>query len=75
LPTMTSNTSLVISESSKKAALSKFKSNLRGHNGIKSIIATFGTNDFKRLHLGIDRPTSNDPEVVAKYVLSNFTRN
>ncbi len=44
----------------------------RGHNGIKSIIATIGGNDFRRLHLGIDRPKSSDPDIVAGYVLSNF---
>jgi PTH1 family peptidyl-tRNA hydrolase len=45
----------------------------RGHNGIKSIIATVGGNDFKRLQIGIDRPNSNDPEIVAGYVLKNFS--
>lgn len=30
------------------------------------------TDDFKRLQLGIDRPNSRDPEIVANYVLTNF---
>ena len=38
------------------------------------MIATVGGNDFRRLHLGIDRPDSNDPDVVADYVLSNFSK-
>ena len=53
--------------------LSKLLNNFRGHNGIKSIIATIGGNDFRRLHIGIDRPKSNDPDIVAGYVLSNFS--
>ncbi len=52
---------------------SNFYLYFRGHNGIKSIIATIGGNDFRRLHLGIDRPKSNDPDIVAAYVLSNFS--
>lgn len=52
--------------------LSNILFDFRGHNGIKSIIASIGGNDFRRLHLGIDRPKSNDPDIVAGYVLSNF---
>lgn len=68
------NTSSPISGSSRKEALSKLIFYIRGHNGIKSIIATIGGNDFRRLHLGIDRPKSNDPDIVANYVLSNFSK-
>ncbi len=46
----------------------------RGHNGIDSIIKELRTNSFKRLQLGIARPESRDPEVVAKYVLTNFSK-
>jgi PTH1 family peptidyl-tRNA hydrolase len=46
-----------------------------GHNGIKSIIAALGTQDFTRVRLGIGRPepaveSQNDP--VVDYVLSDF---
>lgn len=42
-----------------------------GHNGIKSIINSLGTKDFKRLKVGIGRP----PEYlsVPDYVLTKFT--
>jgi hypothetical protein len=55
------NINLVISELNKKEVLSILFFIHRGHNGIKSIIATIGGNDFRRLHLGIDRPNSNNP--------------
>lgn len=55
------NINLVISELNKKEVHSILFLIDRGHNGIKSIIATIGGNDFRRLHLGIDRPNSNDP--------------
>lgn len=41
-----------------------------GHNGIKSIINKLGTDKFKRLKLGIDRPPENIP--VPDYVLTTF---
>ena len=45
-----------------------------GHNGLKSIIENCGGGkDFKRLKIGIDRPKSKNPVIVASYVLSNFT--
>jgi peptidyl-tRNA hydrolase, PTH1 family len=47
-----------------------------GHNGIKSIVASIGTNDFYRLKIGIGRPGQGDVHKdfpVEKYVLSNFT--
>jgi PTH1 family peptidyl-tRNA hydrolase len=41
-----------------------------GHNGMKSIIQTIGTQEFPRLRLGIGRPPGRmDP---AAYVLQNF---
>lgn len=41
-----------------------------GHNGIKSLIAELGTDNFARIKIGIGRPPENwDP---ANYVLSNF---
>ena len=48
-----------------------------GHNGIKSIVAAIGSNDFYRLKVGIGRPGQGDVHKdypVEKYVLSNFAR-
>ena len=41
----------------------------KGHNGLKSIIATVGS-EFKRLRFGIGRP--DDPKEVPDYVLHHF---
>ena len=43
-----------------------------GHNGLKDIIAKLGTNEFRRLRIGVDRPANQDD--VADYVLSNFKK-
>ena len=48
------------------------KGSAGGHNGMKSIIAALGTQEFARLRLGIDRPTHS--EGVINYVLSNFPK-
>lgn len=43
-----------------------------GHNGMRSIIAAFGSDEFPRLRIGIDRPPGRmDP---AAYVLQDFSR-
>jgi PTH1 family peptidyl-tRNA hydrolase len=42
-----------------------------GHNGLKSITGLVGA-DYARLRVGVDRPASYDPDVVAGYVLSRF---
>jgi PTH1 family peptidyl-tRNA hydrolase len=42
-----------------------------GHNGLKDIIARFGTTGFARLRYGIGRPA--DKDMVTDYVLSSFT--
>lgn len=42
----------------------------RGHNGIKSLIERWGTQDFRRLRVGIGRP--EDREQVSHYVLQRF---
>lgn len=39
-----------------------------GHNGLRDIIAHLNSNDFYRLRIGIDRPSSSNQ--VANYVLS-----
>lgn len=43
---------------------------LAGHNGLKSIAAILGTQDFKRLRMGIGRPEHGD---VSNWVLSGYT--
>jgi PTH1 family peptidyl-tRNA hydrolase len=45
---------------------------LAGHNGLKSIARAFGGSDFWRVRIGVGRPDSTDPDVVARYVLSRF---
>jgi PTH1 family peptidyl-tRNA hydrolase len=45
----------------------------KGHNGIKSIQQKMPRNvDWYRLAIGVGRPTSRDPDVVARYVLSKM---
>jgi len=45
---------------------------LAGHNGLKSLKAEFGGAGFARVRIGVSRPDSSDPEVVAAYVLGPF---
>ncbi len=45
--------------------------NAGGHNGIASIIESFGTKDIPRIKIGIDRHPHMDP---ADWVLSKFTK-
>jgi PTH1 family peptidyl-tRNA hydrolase len=45
---------------------------LAGHNGLKSVARELGAPDFARVRVGVGRPDSTDPEVVASYVLSRF---
>ncbi len=45
---------------------------LAGHNGLKSLRQHLGGPDFARVRIGVGRPRSTDPEVVADYVLSRF---
>ena len=42
-----------------------------GHNGLKSLHELVGK-EFDRVRVGVDRPPSTDPDVVADYVLSPF---
>lgn len=45
---------------------------LAGHNGLKSLARGFGNEGFWRVRVGVGRPDSTDPEIVASYVLSRF---
>jgi peptidyl-tRNA hydrolase, PTH1 family len=51
---------------------SRLGGGLAGHNGLKSLKRGFGDAEFWRVRVGVDRPDSTDPEVVASYVLSRF---
>jgi PTH1 family peptidyl-tRNA hydrolase len=48
-----------------------------GHNGIKSIIGSLGTQDFTRIRIGISRPQIGDyaEETIVDYVLGDFDCN
>lgn len=43
-----------------------------GHNGLKSIKASLGTAEFRRVRVGVGRPDSTDPEIVSAWVLGRF---
>ena len=45
---------------------------LAGHNGLKSLKQGLGSADFGRVRVGVGRPDTTDPEVVASYVLGRF---
>jgi peptidyl-tRNA hydrolase, PTH1 family len=46
---------------------------LAGHNGLKSLKAELGGPDFRRVRVGVGRPDSTDPDIVAGYVLGRFS--
>jgi PTH1 family peptidyl-tRNA hydrolase len=39
---------------------------------LKSVRSCFGSNDFEKIKIGIGRPNSKNPDVVAGYVLKDF---
>ena len=45
---------------------------LAGHNGLKSLKASLGSPDFRRVRIGVGRPQTTDPDRVAAYVLGKF---
>lgn len=45
---------------------------LAGHNGLKSLRASLGSPDFRRVRIGVGRPPTTDPDRVAAYVLGKF---
>src|SRR5690349_22478951 len=42
---------------------------LAGHNGLKSLKRELGSGEFHRVRVGVGRPDSTDPDIVAAYVL------
>jgi peptidyl-tRNA hydrolase, PTH1 family len=45
---------------------------LAGHNGLKSLRRELGDPGFARVRIGVGRPDSTDPEVVAAHVLGRW---
>lgn len=50
----------------------RLKGSAGGHNGVKSILAHLGTEEFPRIRLGIGRPPFDI--TVVDYVLANFSK-
>jgi PTH1 family peptidyl-tRNA hydrolase len=46
---------------------------LAGHNGLKSLKRELGSAEFARVRVGVGRPDSTDPDIVAAYVLGRFS--
>ena len=53
---------------------SRLGGGLAGHNGLKSLKRDLGSPDFHRVRVGVGRPDSTDPEIVAAYVLGAWQR-
>jgi peptidyl-tRNA hydrolase, PTH1 family len=45
---------------------------LAGHNGLKSLKRDLGSPEFQRVRVGVGRPDSTDPDIVAAYVLGKW---
>ena len=45
---------------------------LAGHNGLRSLAQSLGSQEFRRLRIGVGRPERGDRRPVADYVLSPF---
>src|SRR5918912_2156641 len=45
---------------------------LAGHNGLKSLRQGLGSADFARVRVGVGRPNTTDPDIVAAYVLGRW---
>jgi PTH1 family peptidyl-tRNA hydrolase len=45
---------------------------LAGHNGLKSLRRDLGSPDFHRIRVGVGRPDTTDPDLVAAYVLGSW---
>ena len=45
---------------------------LAGHNGLKSLRRELGDPGFTRVRIGVGRPDSTDPDIVASYVLGKW---
>jgi PTH1 family peptidyl-tRNA hydrolase len=45
-----------------------------GHNGVKSLISSLGTDDFVRFRVGIGKPSRKGSQSGVHYVLGRFTK-
>jgi peptidyl-tRNA hydrolase, PTH1 family len=45
----------------------------KGHNGLKSVNGLLGGTEYTRIGVGIGRPESREPDVVAGYVLRKMS--
>ncbi len=45
---------------------------LAGHNGLRSLRRELGDPGFQRVRIGVGRPDSTDPDIVAAYVLGGW---
>jgi PTH1 family peptidyl-tRNA hydrolase len=45
---------------------------LAGHNGLKSLKRELGGADFHRVRIGVGRPETTDPDLVAAHVLGKW---
>jgi PTH1 family peptidyl-tRNA hydrolase len=45
---------------------------LAGHNGLKSLKRELGDAGFQRVRVGVGRPDSTDPDIVASHVLGKW---
>jgi peptidyl-tRNA hydrolase, PTH1 family len=50
-----------------------FDSSSGGHNGIKSIIGSLGSQQFHRVRIGIGRPTEHGENGIIDFVLNDFS--
>ena len=51
---------------------SRLGGGLAGHNGLKSLKRELGDAGFSRVRVGVGRPDSTDPDIVAAYVLGKW---
>ena len=51
---------------------SRLGGGLAGHNGLKSLRRELGSPDFQRVRIGVGRPDSTEPDIVAGYVLGSW---
>ncbi len=45
---------------------------LAGHNGLKSLKRELGGTEFHRVRIGVGRPDTTDPDIVAAHVLGKW---
>ena len=71
------NARLVILHDELEQPLGKVKvkvgGSAKGHNGIKSVMASLGGTELVKIGVGIGRPESRDKGLVANYVLKKMT--